>query len=51
MNLWVIFKRILMAHTKKNGEMTSEAAHEIANRIVSYFFISMVNFYNNNNSS
>ena len=34
-----------MARTKKTGQMTSEAAKEIANKIVSYFQLIIVIIY------
>ena len=36
-----------MTLTKKHGQMTFEAAKEIADRIVSHFHLSVVIFYNN----
>jgi len=35
-----------MAHTKKTGQMTSEAAKKIIDKIVSHFHLSIVIVYN-----
>ena len=39
-----------MARMKKYGQLTSKVAKEIANRIISEFFMSVVIWYNNNSS-